>query len=83
MYSEPYDVYRGVVKIRAKGYATLGHGPSGILVDMERYLYTKTYTKPGTARGQATILRKAQRQSDVIDVWVEKATTWESIDKDC
>lgn len=61
------EVYRGAVKIRVRS--------------AERILYTKTYNKSGTARGQATILRKSHPPAYVIDVWVEKAVVWENIDE--
>lgn len=67
------SVYRGVVIV-----PTILKDEYGNDVPSQRRLVTKTYNKPGIAKGQATTI--ANRYKVVLDRYVEEAVEWRRVD---
>lgn len=69
------SVFRGVVIVKVTLLDEYGNKIPG-----EKRLTTKTYNKPGVAKGQATTVAKRYPPAKVVDRFVEEAVEWRRVE---
>lgn len=69
------EVFRGIVVLKTTKLDEYGN-PVPVLTKQ----YVGPYARRGTARGQTTVVARMYPQSDVVESYVERSTSWERLD---